>query len=146
MKNFAERLFCDLKNLDFTIEKPEYIKDGGKVGQLSVTNGIVSEPAKQFVIFGCKIRDSYRFNFGNYEINEENGKTFTAVYVELLEAIKSLGSSHLKFYSLCVPRMGVIEVKLEQFETVITRYVKDYYINTDDLIWRWDVLVSTVKL
>lgn len=144
-ENLAERLFVDLKNLEIKIEKPEYVLDGAKIGQLSTTNGIFSAPAKQFTIFGKKLNEEYRYNFGQGISLSDEGewKTFTESYQELLEAIKSLGNN-LKFYNLVIPKRSVDEVKLEEFVTVVSRYIKDYYAQSDEVIWRWDVLVSKV--
>lgn len=146
MENLAERLFVDLKNLQIKINKPEYVVDGAKIGQISISNGMASAPAKQFTIFGKKINGEYYYNFGkgvSLEDDSSEWKTYTKIYGEVLEAIKSLGIN-LKFYSLAIPKRGVQEVKLEEFETVLSRYIKDYYVATDDLIWRWDILVSSV--
>lgn len=145
VESLAERLFVDLKNLQIKIEKPEYVLNGAKIGQVSCTNGIISAPAKQFTIFGKNVDKEYRYNFGKGISLSHEGewKTFTEAYQELLEAIKLLGDN-LKFYNLLIPLKGVEEVRLEEFITVVTRYIKDYYPQTDELIWRWDVLVSKV--
>lgn len=146
VENLAERLFVDLKNSNITIEKPEYIIDGAKIGQVSSTNGIISSPAKQFTIFGKKINEEYRYHFGkgiSLDGDSDEWESFTTVYQEFLKAIKSLGNN-LKFYSLVNPRVGVVEVKLEEFITVVSRYIKDYRYQSDELIWRWDILVSKV--
>lgn len=145
VENIAERLFVDLKNLETKIEKPEYVIDGAKIGQVSSIKGVISSPAQQFTIFGVKHGKEYKYNFGkgfNFNSTEEEWVTFTEAYLEFLEAIKSLGSN-LKFYNLTIPRKGVIDVKLEEFETVVVRYIKDYLPQSDELVWRWDVLISS---
>lgn len=146
VENLAERLFVDLKNSNIIIEKPEYVINGAKMGQVSATNGVISQPAKQFTIFGKKINEEYRYNFGkgiSLSDNNDEWLSFTTVYQEFLVAIISLGNN-LKFYSLVIPMVGVVEVKLEEFVTVVSRYIKDYNYQSDELIWRWDVLVSKV--
>lgn len=144
VENLAERLFCDLKNAGVKIEKPEYAIDGAKVGQISSVNGIVTEPAKQFTIFGAKRGETYVYCFGHGPAVQfpNSNQSFTEAYTELLKAIKLL--ENLKFYSLLIPRKGVVEVKLEEFETVVSRYIKDYLPNCDEMLWRWDFLVSKV--
>jgi len=137
LENIAERLFCDLRNAEVKIEKPEYIVNGAKIGD--VPN------SKQFTIFGVKWGNKYSYAFGHiptYDGIEENVKSFTEAYNEFLEAIKSLGN--LKFYSLVVPNKGVMDAKLEEFEKVISRYIEDYQPNNDTLVWRWDVLVKKI--
>jgi len=137
MENIAERLFCDLRNAEVKIEKPEYVVDGARID--SVPN------SKQFTIFGVKWGNKYSYDFGHTPIHdgtEENVKSFTEAYNEFLEAIKSLGK--LKFYSLAIPNKGVIDVKLEEFEKVVSRYIKDYHPHDDTLVWRWDALVRKI--
>lgn len=129
-ENFAERLFCDLKNAGIKIEKPEYIVEGVRIGQF--------ENSYQFNIFG--VRDKFNSNQGIAGCIE-NGVSFTEAYADFLEKIKNVGNV-IKFYSLVIPRKGVIEVKLEEFETVISRYIKDYLPQTDDVAERWDIYVQ----
>lgn len=137
VENLAERLFVDLKNSQVKIEKPEYILDGAKIGQVSSTNGILSSPAQQFTIFGTKLGEEYKYKFGNNDY-----QSYTGAYIEFLNAIRL--ETNLKFYSLIIPKRAVIETKLEEFETVLTRYIKGYDPMDDAIIWRWDALVSAV--
>lgn len=128
MENFAERLFCDLKNENVKLEKPEFVVDGAKIGMFKNTF--------QFTIFG----KSVKYKFGSF--NKDDAETsFTKAYCEFKNAVKS-NSNHLKFYSLVLPRKSVIEGKLEIFESVTSRYLRDYLHQSDDVIERWDVLVQ----
>lgn len=134
MENLAERLFCDLRNRRIKLENPFYAVDGCKIGD---------GEARQFVIFGSSK------NFVSSEgvgINstEPFNKTFTDAYNDLLTKILSVGN-HLKFYSLVIPKHGVIDVKLLEFENVVGRYVKDYLPLSDQAIDRWDFLVGPGK-
>lgn len=131
-ENFAERLFCDLKNAGIKIEKPEYVLNGARIGEVS----------NSFQMYVAGIRDKYSFNNGvALEIGYDNYKmTFTEAYAKLIEAIKEL--KHVKFYSLVIPRNGVVKAELEEFDKVISRYIKDYIPQDDEIYERWDVLVQ----
>lgn len=135
MENLAERLFVDLKNSGIKIEAPEYMIDGAKIGMFPNLH--------QYVIF-CK-NDKYTFGEGlTWQDTEEFQKSFTEAYNEFLNFIKKLGH-RIKFYGLVIPRRGVIDVKLLEFETVTARYIKDYLHISDDVVERWDVLVQEVN-
>lgn len=131
-ENFAERLFCDIRNNEIKIERAEYIIGGAKIGQFS--------DAKQLVIFGNE-RKLYRFDYGpaiNFELSANF--SFTDCYKLLLNEI--LKCRKIKCISLCVPTKGVIEAKLEEFDRIVSRYIKDYNNITDELYERWDILVQ----
>lgn len=132
MENFAERLFVDLKNNKIKIDAPQYVVDGVKIGMFPNSH--------QFVIFGKN--KNYTFGTGpTWQDKEDFKKSFTEAYEEFTKAIIGLGNS-IKFYGLIIPRRGVIDVKLLEFETVTARYIKDYLHMSDDTVERWDVMVG----
>lgn len=126
IENIAERLFCDLKNSQIKIKPALFKVDGFKNGECVLEEGVIRN-LKQF----------------NIIIDKENQESFTDAYNQLLAKIKELGST-IKFYGLIIPRKAVIECRLEEYESVVCRYIKDYNIGTDELLERWDVLVSEV--
>lgn len=129
-ENFAERLFCDLRNAEIKIVKASYRVDGHKIGD--------GKDCRQFNIFEI----NGNFNFGEgVGGNREVGKMFTEAYQELFDAVKSIGPK-IKFYSLVVPSKACVEARLEEFETVVTRYIVDYLQMSDQIAARWDVLVG----
>jgi hypothetical protein len=132
-ENFAERLFCDLRNAEIKIEKPFYSEGGGRIGD--VGNGV--NGARQFNILG--IRDKYSFSEG-LTCDLEPKLTFTEAYQILLNKIVEMNK--VKFYSLATPQKGPESAKLEEFEKVVTRYIKDYLHMSDDVIERWDILIQ----
>lgn len=133
-ENFAERLFCDLRNAEIKIEKPFYSESGGRIGD--VGNGI--NGARQFNITGK--RDLYSISEGPACDLENCKLTFTEAYQILLNKI--LEMKQVKFYSLAVPQKGPELARLEEFEKVTSRYIKDYLHMSDDVIERWDVLIQ----
>lgn len=134
MENLAERLFCDLRNRRIKLESPLYKIDGHKIGD----NG-----ARQFVIFGSENKFSSSEGVGlNCTIPLKS--TFTEAYNELLGRILNIKGS-LRFHSLVIPKNGVIDVKLLEFENVVGRYIKDYLPMSDQAITRWDFLVGPAE-
>lgn len=135
-ENFAERLFCDLKNAGIKIEKPTYVESGARFGKVN---------CKQLVLFGNKSYDiSNGPNIGI--ITELPTKTFTEAYNELLKLIKDyIENGNVKFYSLVIPRNAVMETRIEEFETVVTRYIKDYAPMSDEIVERFDILIEKVN-
>jgi hypothetical protein len=137
-ENFAERLFVDLKNNNIEIEKPKFWMDGCKIGSVPNT--------KQLVLFG--MNDKYCYGQGPGipvdDVPYVFKYTFTEAYNNFLEAVNDCGPV-IRFHSLIIPRKGVIEVKLEEFETVISRFIIDYLPMCDDKLERWDVMVEKVN-
>lgn len=135
MENLAERLFCDLKNDGIKIEKPFFAVEGTKIGAFPKSH--------QFNIFG--MNDKYCFGEGiTWNTDDLEFKlSFTEAYQGLLTNIKSLGKE-IKFYSLVIPRNGVVDVKLLEFETVVGRWIKDYLPQVDQILDRWDFMVGEV--
>jgi|Laugrespbdmm15dd_1035085.scaffolds.fasta_scaffold29520_2 hypothetical protein len=134
-ENFAERLFCDLRNANIVIGKPQYVMEGAKISDYP--------NSFQFNIMG--IRGKYKSSEGievSIDNIEKEGLTFTEAYIQFLSKIEEL--EHVKFYSLVVPRRAVIEAKLEEFEKVVSRYIQDYLPATDQIAERWDVLVQKI--
>lgn len=140
-KNFAERIFVDLRNRQIKIANPIYVLEGAKIGQFP--------EAKQLVIsgFGNKYKFSYGpgINFGD-EVAATATATFTSCYDTFLNELLLINKKEeLQFLSLVIPKKGVIEVKLEEFnDKVVSRYIKDYIPAVDDLSERWDILVQAV--
>ena len=134
MENLAERLFCDLRNRRIKLESPWYAVDGCKIGDGN---------SRQFVIFESDEKFTSSEGVGISATSPFN-KTFTDAYNDLLNKVLSVGN-HLKFYSLVIPKRGVIDVKLLEFEGVVGRYIKDYLPQTDQAISRWDFLVGPGK-
>lgn len=131
MENFAERLFVDLKNSNIKIEAPQYVVDGAKIGMFP--------NSQQFNIFGKD--GKYTCGAGVTFQDETFEFTFTEAYLKFLDNIKALGDK-LKFYGLVIPKRGVVEVRLLEYETVTARYIKDYLHSSDENVERWDVMVS----
>lgn len=129
-ENFAERLFCDLRNKQIKIEMPEYWQEGAKIGMI--------ENSIQFNI--CGIRDKYSCGVGP-TFQDELTHSFTDAYTEFFTKIKDMGN-HIKFHSLVVPSRAVIEARLEEFEKVVSRYIVDYLPSLDEKLERWDVMVQ----
>ncbi len=127
-ENLAERIYVDLKNAGYKIKLPSYQIDGHRIGD---------DGARQFVI--SENRGEFGFCEGPALMVDK--LSFTDAYQQLLEKIKSLGNE-LKFYQLVLPRRGVTECRLDDFDRVVTRYIVDYLPNSDDLYARWDVLVA----
>jgi len=133
MENLAERLFCDLRNANVKIEAPLYVQEGARIGFDGASN--------QYFIAGKD--DKYICGEGlGWLVGVEFNLSFTEAYNEFLEKIKALG--HVKFYSMVVPNKAVEEAKLEEFENVVSRYIKDYLPQSDKLAERWDVLVKKI--
>ncbi len=130
-ENFAERLFCDLRNAKVKIEKPHYIIGGAKIGEFNTI---------QFTIVGK--RDLYSFAIGP-ACDLDCKLTFTEAYQILLNKIVEM--KNVKFYSLATPQKGPELARLEEFEKVVSRYIKDYLHMSDDVIERWDVLVQEIS-
>lgn len=129
-ENFAERLFCDLRNAEVKIHKPFYSEGGSRAGENNID---------QFNIIGK--RNLYSISKGA-RCDLDCKLTFTEAYQILLNNIIEM--KEVKFYSLATPQKGPELARLEEFEKVVTRYVKDYFHETDDVIERWDVLVQKV--
>lgn len=127
-ENLAERLFCDLKNAEIKIEKPNYVIDGAKIGDY---------PNMEQVVLSC-LRNKYNFNKG--PACDCGDKTFTQAYTELSDYIKEMKA--VRFHSLVLPKRGVIAVDLIEYESVTSRYIKDYLPNSDDVLERWDLMVQ----
>lgn len=131
-ENFAERLFCDLRNAEIKIVKASYQTDGHRIGDGPLMKQLhVNELAGKFNF-------SYGPAFQNGEL------TFTQAYQDLLTVIKSIGPE-LKFYSLVIPRKACVEARLEEFDKVVTRYIVDYLPISDQVAARWDVLVGPAE-
>lgn len=130
-ENFAERLFCDLRNSDIKIAKPSYCVDGHKTTDFPNMS--------QFNIIGNST-SLYSFNAGVAWKND-SGEAFTQAYQKLFHSVKCIGSK-IRFYSLVVPRSLKPDAKLEEFESVVSRYLRDYLPMTDIEVSRWDVLVG----
>lgn len=130
-ENFAERLFCDLRNHKVKIEYPFYVVEGAKIGDDGVDY--------QLNIFG--VNNKYSFNVG---VAGEIGQlTFSAAYQLMLT--KLIEMENIKFFSLVIPKRGVVDTKLEEFERVVSRYIKDYLPGTDEVAERWDIMVGKVS-
>lgn len=128
-ENFAERLFCDLRNAEIKIIKPSYQMDGHKIGDGNARQFNISEVNGQF-------------GFSEGVALSLDRMTFTEAYQKALEAVKAIGPK-LKFYALVVPRKACVEARLEEFEQVVTRYIVDYLQNSDQVAARWDILVGS---
>lgn len=127
-ENFAERLFCDLRNANRIIAQPSYQIDGYKIGEHGIRQLVIGE-------------NRGKFGYSEGPVVHISDMSFTEAYNQLLTEILNM-KGIIKFYSPVLPRKGVTECRLEEFHTVITRYVVDYLPGTDDLLARWDVMVS----
>ncbi len=136
-ENFAERLFCDLRNVGVKISKPLYLEGGGRIGD---NQSAGFKPARQFNI--TNVRELYSFSEGP-TCDLDPKLTFTEAYQMLLNKITQM--KEVKFCSLATPQKGPESAKLEEFETVVTRYIKDYLHMSDDVVKRWDVLVQELE-
>lgn len=131
MENFAERLFCDLRNAEIKIDKAIYIESGTRVGEHNT---------KQFNI--TKINGKCSFSEGPSS-DLTCTLTFTQAYQLLLA---KLSKRTIRFYSLATPQKGPEVARLEEFERVVTRYLKDYLHMLDENMERWDVCIEDLSL
>jgi hypothetical protein len=134
IENFAERLFCDLRNAEVKLEKPHYEYNGTRIGNVPNLN--------QFNIVGLK--GKFQFNIGVSSILQLDAfeLTYTEAYQLLLNKLIEL--KHIKFYSMIIPNGSVEHAKLEEFINCTTRYIKQYEVITDEIYERWDVLVQKI--
>lgn len=63
-------------------------------------------------------------------------------FPELADKILTIGKS-IRFQGLPIPNR-CISAQAHQHHEILARYVVDYYIQTDGLIGRWDVLVEAI--
>lgn len=138
VENFAERLFCDLRNAGVKIEAPEYVQEGAKIGHISRYGDMAQQQLK---IIGAN--DKYQFGYGP-GIEDSEFVSFVEAYQRMLSAIVEM--KHIRFYSLVIPRCCVVEVKLEEFaDKVVSRYIQDYLQMSDQIIERYDILIGKVN-
>lgn len=129
-ENLAERLYCDLKNAGIKIENPHYDVNGSRIGDY---------PNIEQIHLSC-LKNKYAFTKGLACDHENNHDTLTKAYNELLEYVKSLGT--IKFYNLVLPKNCVIDVSAVEYDKVISRYIKDYLPQCDEVLERWDLLIQ----